>query len=197
MNTASVMLSMVEGYADLELCVRRGGPSGRFRLSYTSEAPGDRDLRDVLWDRDAPAGQRDRMLYLDCAMCGQPVRQIRSIRKPRLGPGLLFLVPGGEDLERTVRTVLPPVCLAHTPAAVRQSMAFQHDHAALLVSEHRLYGVIGTPYRWAGHYVQPLPPSDDPVAYGSFEARWRLARLLVRELTEYTVVDHADLTEAR
>ncbi|MFF9478078.1 hypothetical protein [Streptomyces sp. NPDC014733] len=178
-----------------QLCVRRGGPGDHFRLGFVDERPGHRDLRDVLWDPTAPAEQRAFMLYLTCVMCGQPVRQIHSTR-PKVRPGLLFLVPGGADTSQSVRTVLPPVCLAHARIAARESAALQHGHTALLVARHRLHGVIGTRYRWAGHQVQQLPPAPEtdalPVPYGSYNARWTLARLLVRELTEHTAVDLDD-----
>ncbi|MEU3712206.1 hypothetical protein [Streptomyces catenulae] len=189
-TTTNLLLAPTPGeHNGPPLCVRRGGPAGHFRLSYTAEQPGDRDLRDVLWDRTAPDGQRQPMLYLNCALCEAPVRPVRSTSRPRLGGGMLFLVPAGVDVRGQVRTVLPPVCLAHATIAARESAALQHGHTALLVTRHRLHGVIGTRYRWAGHRIQQLPPNDEPVAYGTYEARWTLARLLVRELTQYSVVD--------
>ncbi|GAA3160377.1 MULTISPECIES: hypothetical protein [Streptomyces] len=200
MTTAELLLAPTAGEHDRPpLCVRRG-PAGHFRLSYVTEHPGDRDLRDVLWDRTAPDGQRQPMLYLTCALCEMPVRPVRSSRRPRLGTGTLFLVPDGVDTSQPVRTVLPPVCLAHAPVAVREAAALQHGYTALLVTRHRLHGIIGTPYRWAGHRVQQDQPTDVPVPYGTYDARWTIAQLLVRELTKYAVVDlndRADLTEAR
>ncbi|MEV1025306.1 hypothetical protein [Streptomyces sp. NPDC050264] len=197
------------------LCVRPG-PDGRQRLAWVNEGPGDRDLRDVLWGRVSsslgvdrrpegaprwqlvhPARQRETMLYLQCQVCVTRVRDVRRRDAPTARPGVLFLAAEGADLTRPVRTAQPPVCIEHARLSAESCPHLvRKGHIALLARRYRLYGVIGTPYEQTGQGLRPQPSDDTPVPYGDPRLRWFLASQLVRELSDFDVVDLADLVTA-
>jgi hypothetical protein len=193
----------------------RRGEDGRLQLAYLDEGPGDRDTRNVLWGRVSqnrgldqfpegspqwklvhPSRQRECMLFLRCQVCVQSAKGVTTVQRPDRA-GALFLETAGPDLGRSIHTAQPPVCVEHAhEAAQRCRHLVREGHVALLATRFRLHGVLGTPYCWTPTGVRALPGSDDPVPYGDPRLRWFLASQLVRELTEYEVVNLADLVPA-
>ncbi|ARF73777.1 hypothetical protein B7C62_17015 [Kitasatospora albolonga] len=136
-----------------------------------------------------PGRQHGVMLRRYCGVCAR-LAQTNGGRH-------LHLVTDDERLESgTVRTVHPPVCLDHAAAAA-MSPRLRHGYTALLVRASVLSGVLGTPCTPAGLGVRLAPGEHRFVPYTDKETlRWFLAFGLVRDLTDYEVVNPNDLVPA-
>jgi hypothetical protein len=179
-------------------------------LRYLDEGWGDRDLRGVLWARCSqqlengmpsgvpefgdvhPARQREAMMRLRCQVCMGPA-DMTSL-------GYLFLViqPDADSVEagwpEGAVTTQPPLCLAHAKTAVEECHPLVREgHVALRVARPRLYGVLGTPYRFGTGGVEPVrtdgKDTQVTIPYGHERALWTLASQLVRRLCGVTRVD--------
>ncbi|WP_245936544.1 hypothetical protein [Streptomyces cahuitamycinicus] len=188
---------------------------GTMRLAYHNETPDDRGPHGELWARYGqslnasgrptgkpqwrmvhPTRQRQAMEQLRC--------QIRMC-SAKTNRGYLFLAGAEQDALRRpgdpVRTAQPPVCLKHARPSIEQCKHLRKGHVAFVARATSIYGVIGSRYRLGAAGLEPLPPlrdegADAPVPYGHPQMGWFLASQLVRELTDYEVVNLDDLVPA-
>ncbi|WP_306324023.1 MULTISPECIES: hypothetical protein [unclassified Streptomyces] len=192
---------------------------GRSRLAHLDEERDDRDLHRVLWARVCqslgpdllpsgdpqwglvhPSRQRETRLRLRCQVCWANTEDHR--REAPARPGVLFLHTAGSDLTQAqpVRTWQPPIRVEHARLAVTRCPALgRKGHVALLARRYRLYGlygVIGTPHERTLDGVRAPASNDIPVPYRDPRLRRFLASQLVRELTDFGVVNLEELTPA-
>ncbi|WP_055545670.1 hypothetical protein [Streptomyces kanamyceticus] len=197
---------MDESLVDLRASFTSAGGS---RLSYADERPEDRDVQGALWARVSqsldehgvptgaplwrmvnPIRQRETMLRLRCQFCREPART---------QDGILFVLSAEEcvpEATTTVRTAQPPFCLKHARMAPRRcSHLAEHGHVALLAQSAPLYGVIGTPHRYAAadRSIHVLASDGVPVPYGGAALDWMIAAQLVRTLRAFKVINLDDL----
>ncbi|MFE4254369.1 hypothetical protein ACFRU3_33685 [Streptomyces sp. NPDC056910] len=202
-----------EAESFLMLCARMEDDR-QSRIAYMDEEREDRDLHGVLWSRVSqslgtdrlptgdprwklvhPSRQRETMLRLRCQVCFASTKAVRRQAPER--SGVLFLHTAQSGLGQPVRTWQPPVCVEHAMlAAARCPPLGREGHVALLARRFRLYGVIGTPHALACDGVRVLAGDDIPIPYGDPRLRWFLASQLVRELSDFEVVNLAELTPA-
>ncbi|MFE1346646.1 hypothetical protein [Streptomyces sp. NPDC058757] len=183
-------------------------------IDYPDPRPDDRDAEGVLWARVAgeASGPPDYAVP-------HPRRQRAAMEDPRrllcqvgMGPatvtpdGVLWIVPrprgtAAEPLGPrwpAGRTVEPPVCAAHAPAAARWCPPLRaRGYAALLVRQAPLVAVRGTLYRpLPGGRVERVRGAhfelDQDADDQTVDARLLLADHLVRSLEDVTEVDLRD-----
>ncbi|WP_121828800.1 hypothetical protein [Streptomyces sp. S1] len=129
-----------------------------------------------------PHRQREAMERLLCAGCsGPPARDER---------GMLWVLPllddGDDPGWHCVRTVIPPMCEPCKTKATEACPWLRDGHVELRVKEAEKIGVRGTLYPPPG--VEDEPDPDALVLFDTPEEGRVIARQLVRELREVTVI---------
>lgn len=129
-----------------------------------------------------PARQKITMEGLLCAGCKAPAA--RDVR------GMAWVLPLLDDVPprgwEGVHTVIPPMCKACAEGAPQWCPPLRDGHVELRVREAEQIGVRGTLYPRPGEHG--VPDHDALVLYDSPDLPFVVARQVVRELRQTTVV---------
>jgi hypothetical protein len=171
-------------------------------IAYIDEQVTDRDEHGVLWARMSwapgqgrpvlgqvhPLRHRQVMRRLHCQVCNSPADQTRD--------GVLWLLPDHREdwpgWPDRMATTEPPVCLPCVRVASRACPALRRGAVAVRVGRYPVVGVRG------GLYVAGRAPQvigDELIGLTDSRIRWTLAHNLVRELSDCTLIEVADLSE--
>lgn len=171
-------------------------------IGYADETVHDRDRHGVLWLRASSRPGRSEPLFATV----HPLRQRRTMRRllcnvcarpaDRTTEGVLWLLKDHRTdwtgWPEHMGVTEPPVCLACARRSVRLCPALRREGAVAIRVRHApISGVRGTLFR-AGD-GPPVAMGGMTLAYGDPRLRWLRADKLVRELTDCTIVEPADL----